>query len=98
MHELGPRVKLTLIKVEEGLCRGNVVYHAHQNKSPKDIKKQLDSLKGKRELKEKRKKQQEDNVAKKAEAKSEFEKESDKEEKSGDEPVDDGKKKEKKPL
>lgn len=89
LHELGPRVKLSLVKVEEGLCRGNVVFHAHQNKSPKDIKKNLDGLKGKRELKEKRKKIQDENVAKKAEANSKFEKESDKEEKSGDEPADD---------
>jgi len=39
LSELGPRVKLRLIKVEEGLCRGNVVFHAHQNKSPGQIKK-----------------------------------------------------------
>lgn len=67
LHELGPRLKMKLVKIEEGLCRGNVVYHAFQTKSPKEIKKQLDSLKNKRELKEARKKQQEENVAKKKE-------------------------------
>jgi len=56
LHELGPRLKLRLIKIEEGLCRGNVVYHALKRKTPAEIKKTLDSLKGKRELKEKRKK------------------------------------------
>jgi ribosome biogenesis protein SSF1/2 len=29
LHELGPRLQLRLIKIEEGLCRGNVVFHAH---------------------------------------------------------------------
>jgi len=29
LHELGPRLKLRLIKIEEGLCRGNVVFHAY---------------------------------------------------------------------
>ena len=27
-HELGPRLKLKLVKIEEGFCRGNVVYHS----------------------------------------------------------------------
>jgi len=48
-------LKLRLIKIEEGLCRGNVVYHDHIKKSPADVKKQVDSLKNKRELKAKRK-------------------------------------------
>lgn len=34
LSELGPRVKLHLLKIEEGLCRGNVIFHAHQNKTP----------------------------------------------------------------
>ena len=29
LHELGPRLRLRLVKIEEGLCRGNVVYHAY---------------------------------------------------------------------
>lgn len=28
LHELGPRLKLKLLKIEEGFCRGNVVFHA----------------------------------------------------------------------
>merc|ERR1712032_410810 len=62
LHELGPRLKLRLIKIEEGLCRGNVVFHALKRKTPAEIRKQLDSLKSKRELKEKRKRIQEENV------------------------------------
>lgn len=49
-------MKLKLVKIEEGLCRGNVNFHAYINKSKAEIKQQLDSLKSKRELKEKRKK------------------------------------------
>ena len=56
LHELGPRLKLELVKIQEGFCRGNVVFHSLIQKSKSEIKKQLDSLKGKRELKEKRKK------------------------------------------
>jgi ribosome biogenesis protein SSF1/2 len=48
---------LKLIKIEEGVCRGNVVHHEFIKKTPAEIKKQLDSLKNKRELKEKRKKE-----------------------------------------
>ena len=57
MHELGPRLSMSLYKIEEGVCRGNVVYHSHIKKSPAEIKKQMDGLKNKRELKEKRKAQ-----------------------------------------
>lgn len=27
LHELGPRMRLRLMKIEEGFCRGNVVFH-----------------------------------------------------------------------
>ena len=67
LHELGPRLKMKLIKIEEGLCRGNVVFHALKRKSPAEVRKQLDSLKNKRELKEKRKRIQEENVKRKQE-------------------------------
>jgi len=55
LHELGPRLTLKLHKIEEGFCRGNVVYHSVVKMSKGEIKKQMDSLKSKRELKEKRK-------------------------------------------
>ena len=63
---------LKLIKIEEGVCRGNVVHHEFIKKTPAEIKKQLDSLKNKRELKEKRKKEQEENVKRKAEKRGEI--------------------------
>lgn len=60
---------MKLIKIEEGFCRGNVVFHSLVKLSKAEIIKQSESLKSKRELKEKRKKQQEENVKKKQEKK-----------------------------
>jgi ribosome biogenesis protein SSF1/2 len=65
LHELGPRLRLRLVKIEEGVCRGNVVFHAFIKKSKAEVKKQMDSLKNKRELKAERKRIQEENVKKK---------------------------------
>ena len=45
------------------------MFHAHQTKTAKEVKQQLDSLKNQRELKAKRKAQQDENVRKKAEKK-----------------------------
>jgi ribosome biogenesis protein SSF1/2 len=39
LHELGPRLKLKLVKIEEGICRGNVVFHDYIKKTPAEIKK-----------------------------------------------------------
>ena len=69
LHELGPRMKLKLVKIEEGFCRGNVTFHAYIQKTKAEVKTQLDSIKSKRELKEKRKREQEQNVRKKQEKK-----------------------------
>ena len=65
LHELGPRLKLKLHKIQEGFCRGNVTFHRNIKMSKNEIKTQLDSLKSKRELKEKRKRIQEENVKRK---------------------------------
>eukprot|EP00349_Pseudokeronopsis_sp_Brazil_P000293 CAMPEP_0202961462 /NCGR_PEP_ID=MMETSP1396-20130829/5516_1 /ASSEMBLY_ACC=CAM_ASM_000872 /TAXON_ID= /ORGANISM="Pseudokeronopsis sp., Strain Brazil" /LENGTH=105 /DNA_ID=CAMNT_0049681291 /DNA_START=543 /DNA_END=860 /DNA_ORIENTATION=- len=68
LHELGPRLKLKLHKIQEGLCRGNVVMHQFIHKSKGEIKKQMDELKKKREEKAERKRIQEENVKRKKEA------------------------------
>lgn len=47
---------MRLVKIEEGVCRGNVVFHSYVKKSKKEIKEQMDDLKKKRELKSERKK------------------------------------------
>jgi hypothetical protein len=79
LHELGPRMKLKLHKIEEGFCRGNVVFHSVVKMDKGDIKKQSDSLKSKRELKEKRKKEQDANVKKKLDKKGPTKKDNKKE-------------------
>ena len=38
LHELGPRLRLSLMKIEEGIARGNVVFHKFIKKSKKEIK------------------------------------------------------------
>jgi ribosome biogenesis protein SSF1/2 len=65
-------MKLSLVKIEEGICRGNVVHHEYINRTPAEIKKQLDGVKNKRDLKEKRKREQDENVRKKAEKRGEI--------------------------
>lgn len=65
LHEIGPRLRLRLVKIEEGVCRGNVVYHAYVKKSKKEIKEQFDDVKKKRDLKAERKRIQDENVKRK---------------------------------
>ena len=69
LHELGPRLRLKLVKIEEGVCRGNVVYHSYVKKSKKEIKEQMDDIKKKRDLKNERKRIQEENVQRKQQEK-----------------------------
>lgn len=69
LKEIGPRLNLSLIKIEEGFEAGNVLYHALVQKTPADI----EALKKIKEQKKKeklaRKQRQEANVLKKKEAK-----------------------------
>ncbi|EFX02133.1 ribosome biogenesis protein [Grosmannia clavigera kw1407] len=63
--ELGPRMRLRLIKVEEGLCQGQVMWHEHIHKSQTEIKDMKARWETRRREKEARKKEQKDNVEKK---------------------------------
>jgi ribosome biogenesis protein SSF1/2 len=69
--ELGPRLSLELIKVEQGLGDGNVMYHAHIHKSPEEAKSIQEKAEGKIRLKESRRQEQERNVERKRTAKEE---------------------------
>ncbi|XP_076754602.1 brix domain-containing protein peter pan [Xylocopa sonorina] len=65
LSELGPRLTLELIKVEDGLLDGEVLYHEYIHKSEEEkslIKKRREE---KKKLKEKRRKIQEENKKKK---------------------------------
>ena len=53
---------LQLIKIEEGLLKGNVVYHRLIQKTAEEVEKNRKMLKEKARLKEKMKKQQQDIV------------------------------------
>jgi ribosome biogenesis protein SSF1/2 len=63
--ELGPRMKLRMTKVEEGVCSGKIMWHEYIHKSTAEIK-ALDKVweKGRQE-KEARKRVQKENVEKK---------------------------------
>lgn len=67
--ELGPRLRLRMTKVEEGVCEGKVMWHEYISKSKEEVKK-LDAVWEKRKQeKELRKKIQRENVEKKRKAK-----------------------------
>ncbi|KAF9885507.1 hypothetical protein FE257_012834 [Aspergillus nanangensis] len=68
--ELGPRLKLRLIKVEDGLCEGRVMWHDYIQKSDKDVNKLDQSWALRKKEKEARKKQQKENVERKKQEKA----------------------------
>ncbi|KAF4636071.1 hypothetical protein G7Y89_g2012 [Cudoniella acicularis] len=67
--ELGPRMRLRMTKVEEGVCTGKIMWHEYIHKSKEEIK-EMDKVWGKRrQEKEARKRIQKENVEKKRKAK-----------------------------
>jgi len=69
--EIGPRLTLKLLKVEEGICDGEVLHHSYITKTAE----QIETIRGarfkKRTLKERRRLEQEANVQKKLEQREE---------------------------
>ncbi|CAI4053140.1 hypothetical protein SUVZ_15G2190 [Saccharomyces uvarum] len=65
LTELGPRLTLKLIKIEEGICSGKVLHHEYVQKSSGEIRELEKRHAAKMRLKEQRKKEQEENIAKK---------------------------------
>lgn len=63
--ELGPRMRLRLMKVEEGVCDGKVMWHDFITKSAAEVKSLDQSWASRRKEKEQRKKQQKENVERK---------------------------------
>jgi len=45
LTEIGPRLKLKLIKIQEGVCDGEILYHKYIQKSPEEIQKIREKLK-----------------------------------------------------
>ncbi|KNC86832.1 hypothetical protein SARC_01025 [Sphaeroforma arctica JP610] len=68
--ELGPRMNLQLIKIQQGFCEGEVVHHEFMSKTPEEAAAMKAKVKKQKELKIKRKKEQEANVKRKADEKA----------------------------
>jgi ribosome biogenesis protein SSF1/2 len=67
--ESGPRMRMRMTKVEEGVCSGKVMWHERIHKTSEEIK-EMDKLwEKKRQEKEARKKIQKENIEKKKKAK-----------------------------
>ncbi|RDD44434.1 Suppressor of SWI4 1-like protein [Trichoplax sp. H2] len=62
LTELGPRMTFNLIKIEEGVCTGNVLYHQYVTKTKFEIDAIKSKLEGKKKLKLERRNQQEQNL------------------------------------
>ncbi|GAO18696.1 uncharacterized protein UV8b_00047 [Ustilaginoidea virens] len=63
--ELGPRMRLRLTKVEEGLCSGKVLWHEYVRKSRDEVRELEQRWERRRQDKEARKKEQKANVERK---------------------------------
>lgn len=65
LHEVGPRMSLQLVKVEEGLCSGAVMFHEYVKKTPEEIAQLRALVEKKEELRKQRKAEQDANVKRK---------------------------------
>lgn len=65
LTELGPRLRLRLVKVEEGLCEGKVLWHEFVTKTAEEEKALDDVWEGRRKVKEERRRLQKENVERK---------------------------------
>jgi len=79
--ELGPRLKLRMTKVEEGVCGGKVMWHEYLNKSKEEEKEMEKVWEGRRKQREERKRVQRENVERKKKEKGSSKKEGVEEEK-----------------
>jgi len=70
--EIGPRMKLKLIKIEQGICDGETLFHAYVKKSKQEIEEIGKRIAERKKLKLLRQKQQAANVEKKRELKEQL--------------------------
>eukprot|EP01023_Acetabularia_acetabulum_P048771 TRINITY_DN5169_c0_g1_i10.p1 TRINITY_DN5169_c0_g1~~TRINITY_DN5169_c0_g1_i10.p1 ORF type:complete len:456 (-),score=69.48 TRINITY_DN5169_c0_g1_i10:134-1417(-) len=77
LQEIGPRLNLVLVKVQEGLCEGRVLYHKYIQKTPQEVAEQQQLIEQKAQVKAQRKQQQEQNVQKKQAAQEDKDKQRD---------------------
>lgn len=67
LHELGPRMTLRLLKVEEGVCDGKVMWHEYITKTKEELVDQEKEWGRKKKVKDERRRVQRENVEKKRE-------------------------------
>mmetsp|Transcript_8071 Transcript_8071/g.23132 ORF Transcript_8071/g.23132 Transcript_8071/m.23132 type:complete len:443 (+) Transcript_8071:168-1496(+) len=67
LHEVGPRMELEVIKVEEGLGDGKVIFHKYVQKTRAEVEELGRAKREKEKLKEQRRREQEENVKRKNE-------------------------------
>ena len=82
--ELGPRMKLRLKKVEEGVCGGEVMWHEYMDKSPEEAKEMKKVWEIRRTEKEERRRVQKENIERKKKERGARGKDSKAEGKDGD--------------
>ena len=70
LTELGPRMKLRMTKVEEGLCAGKTMWHEHIHKSRQEVQEMERRWEKKKQEKEARRKEQKANVERKKQDKA----------------------------
>jgi ribosome biogenesis protein SSF1/2 len=66
--EMGPRLSLSLVKVERGLGGGDVMYHAHVTKTAEEVRELKTKKQKEVDLKQKRRDEQDRNVERKRKA------------------------------
>jgi len=66
--EVGPRISMSLVKVEEGLCAGKTIYHALESRTEKEAQVLEQQHRRKDNERAERRRQQEENVRRKREA------------------------------
>lgn len=70
LREIGPRMELRLVKIEEGLNGSEVLYHDYVHKTAKEVAEQTRSITAKKRLAAERKAEQAKNVERKNEEKA----------------------------
>lgn len=86
--ELGPRLKLRLMKVEEGVCDGKIMWHDFISKTEGEVRSLDKNWEARRKAKEQRKKEQRDNIERKKQDKAKAKANGEKVEDDDDEDVD----------
>jgi ribosome biogenesis protein SSF1/2 len=68
LTELGPRLSLELLKIQKGMCDGDVLFHAYEHRTPEEVKALERARAAKDAERAARRRTQEANVRRKAEA------------------------------